>query len=60
MINKYNRTVSVVTDTEIDLGDRINIVTENTRATGDTVIINKVGFSMAYGEYEETLEGVDE
>ena len=60
VVNKYNRSVSVVTDTEIDLGDRINIVTENTRATGDTVIINKVGFSMAYGEYEETVEGVDE
>lgn len=60
VVNKYNRSVSVVTDTEIDLGDRINIVTENTRSTGDTVLINKVGFSMAYGEYEETLEGVDE
>lgn len=60
VVNKYNRSVSVVTDTEIDLGDRIDIVTENTRATGDTVLVNKVGFSMAYGEYEETVEGVDE
>ena len=60
VVNKYNRSVSVVTDTEIDLGDRIDIVTENTRATGDTVLINKVGFSMAYGEYEETVEGIDE
>ena len=60
VVNKYNRTVSVVTDTEIDLGDRIDIVTENTRATGDTVLVTKVGFSMAYGEYEETVEGVDE
>ena len=60
VINKYNRTAEIVTDTEYDLGNRVNIITENARSAGDTVLINKVGFSMAYGEYTETVEGVDE
>ena len=60
LVNKYTRTVEVVTDTEYNLADEIAISTDKTRSSGDTILVDKVSFSMSYGEYTETVEGIDE
>ena len=62
--NKYKHTAEIVSNTDYDLGDHVEIDTENaagnTRAVGNGQYITRVGFNISYEEHSETLEGIDE
>ena len=62
--NKYKHTAEIVSNTDYDLGDHVEMDTENaadnTRAVGDGQYITRVGFNISYEEHSETLEGIDE
>ena len=64
VVNKYNHSVEIVSSTDYDLGDHVEIDTENaadnTRAVGDGQYITRVGFNISYEEHSETLEAIDE
>lgn len=62
VVNKYSYGAEVVTDKELDLGDKVTLNAENTArvTSGDTVYITKIGFDISYEEQSETVEGVDE
>lgn len=62
--NKYKHTAEIVNNTDYDLGDHVEIDTENTaentRVVGNGQYITRVGFNISYEEHSETLEGIDE
>lgn len=62
--NKYKHTAEIVSNTDYDLGDHVEIDTENaadnTRAVGDGQYITRVGFNISYEDHSETLEAIDE
>lgn len=64
VVNKYNHSAEIVSSTDYDLGDHVEIDTENaadnTRAVGDGQYITRVGFNISYEEHSETLEAIDE
>ena len=62
--NKYKHAAEIVSNTDFDLGDRVEIDTENAvdnaRAVGGGQYITRVGFNISYEEHSETLELIDE
>lgn len=64
VVNKYNHSVEIVSETDFDLGDHIEIDTENstvsTQSTGDGQYITSVAFNISYDENETTIEALDE
>lgn len=52
IVNKYEHTAETITEAEIALGDKINVL-------GDNIIVEKVGFSLTYDRHEVTVGGVD-
>lgn len=62
--NKYKHTAEIVSNTDYDLGDHVEIDTENsagnTRDVGGGQYITRVGFNISYEEHSETLELIDE
>ena len=64
VVNKYNHSVEIVSSTDYDLGDHVEIDTENaadaTRATTNGQYITSVAFDVSYEDHSETLEAIDE
>ena len=64
VVNKYNHSAEIVSSTDYDLGDHVEIDTENaadnTRAVWDGQYITRVGFEISYEDHSETLEAIDE
>lgn len=64
VVNKYKHSAEIVSSTDYDLGNHVEIDTENaaesTRAVGDGQYITRVGFNISYEEHSETLEAIDE
>lgn len=64
VVNKYNHSAEIVSSTDYDLGDRVEIDTENaadsTRATTNGQYITSVAFDVSYEDHSETLEAIDE
>lgn len=64
VVNKYKRSAEIVSSTEFDLGDRVEINTENaadiTRATTSGQYVTRVAFDISYEDHSETLEAIDE
>lgn len=64
VVNKYNHSAEIVSSTDYDLGDHVEIDTENaadsTRATTNGQYITRVGFEISYEDHSETLEAIDE
>lgn len=64
VVNKYNHSAEIVSENNYDLGDHVEINTENdadnTRATGEGQYITRVGFNLSYDEHSETIEAIDE
>ena len=64
VVNKYKRSAEIVSSTEFDLGDRVEINTENaadiTRATTSGQYVTRVAFDISYENHSETLEAIDE
>lgn len=64
VVNKYNHSTEIVSSTDYDLGDHVEIDTENaadsTRATTNGQYITRVGFEISYEDHSETLEAIDE
>lgn len=64
IVNKYNHIAEIVSETDFDLGDHIEIDTENstvsTQSTGDGQYITSVAFNISYDENETTIEALDE
>lgn len=62
--NKYKHTAEIVSNTDYDLGDHVEIDTENasdsTRATTNGQYITSVAFDVSYEDHSETLEALDE
>lgn len=62
--NKYKHTAEIVSNTDYDLGDHVEIDTENsagnTRDVGGGQYITRVGFNISYEEHSETMELIDE
>ena len=64
VVNKYKRSAEIVSSTEFDLGDHVEIDTENaadiTRATTSGQYVTRVAFDISYENHSETLEAIDE
>lgn len=64
VVNKYKRSAEIVSSTEFDLGDRVEINTENaadiTRVTTSGQYVTRVAFDISYENHSETLEAIDE
>ena len=64
VVNKYKHSAEIVSSTDYDLGDRVEIDTENaadaTRATTNGQYITRVAFDVSYDEHSETIEAIDE
>lgn len=64
VVNKYTHKAEIVSETDFDLGDHIEIDTENstvsTQSTGDGQYITSVAFNISYDENETTIEALDE
>lgn len=64
VVNKYKRSAEIVSSTEFDLGDRVEINTENAadiaRATTSGQYVTRVAFDISYENHSETLEAIDE
>lgn len=64
VVNKYKHSVEIVKDTDFELGDRIEINTDNdaiaTRETNEGQYVTSVAFDISYDEHAETLEAIDE
>ena len=64
VVNKYVQSVEVVKDTDYDLGDRVEIDTDNdaisTQSEGAGQYITKVSFDITFGEPSTTIEALDE
>lgn len=64
VVNKYKRSAEIVSSTEFDLGDRVEINTENaadiTRAKTSGQYVTRVAFDISYENHSETLEAIDE
>lgn len=64
VVNKYKRSAEIVSSTEFDLGDRVEINTENaadiTRATTSGQYVTRVAFDISYEDHSEPLEAIDE
>lgn len=62
VVNKYSYSAEIVTDKDLELGDKVTLNADNTaRSTnGDTVFVSKIGFDISYEEQSETVEGIDE
>lgn len=64
VVNKYNHSAEIVSSTDYDLGDHVEIDTENaadsTHATTNGQYITRVGFEISYEDHSETLEAIDE
>ena len=64
VVNKYNHSAEIVSSTDYDLGDHVEIDTENaadaTRATTNGQYITRVAFDVSYEDHSETLEAIDE
>lgn len=64
VVNKYVQSAEVVKDTDYDLGDRVEINTDNdaisTQSEGAGQYVTKVSFDIAFGEHSTTIEALDE
>ena len=62
VVNKYSYSAEIITDKELELGDKITLNAENIarEVSGDTVYIEKTSFDISYEEHNENVEGVDE
>lgn len=64
VVNKYKHSAKIVSSTDYDLGDHVEIDTENaavaTRATTNGQYITSVAFEVSYEDHSETLEAIDE
>lgn len=64
VVNKYRHSAEIVSSTDYDLGDHVEIDTENaadsTRATTNGQYITSVAFDVSYEDHSETLEAIDE
>lgn len=64
VVNKYKHSAEIVSSTDYDLGDHVEIDTENaadaTRATTNGQYITSVAFDVSYEDHSETLEAIDE
>lgn len=64
VVNKYMQSAEVVKDTDYDLGDRVEINTDNdaisTQSEGAGQYVTKVSFDIAFGEHSTTIEALDE
>lgn len=64
VVNKYVQKTEVVKDTDYDLGDRVEIDTDNdaisTQSEGAGQYVTKVSFDIAFGEHSTTIEALDE
>lgn len=62
VVNKYSYNAEIITDKDLELGDKIILNAENVarEASGDSVYVTKVGFDISYEDQTETVEGVDE
>ena len=64
VVNKYTHKVEIVSETDFDLGDRVEINTDNSaisaQAEGDGQYITRVAFNVSYDDNEITIEALDE
>ena len=64
VVNKYKHSAEIVSSTDYDLGDHVEIDTDNnavaTRATTNGQYITSVAFDVSYENHSETLEAIDE
>lgn len=64
VVNKYNHSAEIVSSTDYDLGDHVEIDTENAaevfRETSEGQYVTRIGFEISYEDHAETLEAIDE
>lgn len=64
VVNKYNHSAEIVSSTGFDLGDHVEMNTENAadvaRATTSGQYVTRVAFDISYEDHSETLEMIDE
>ena len=64
VVNKYNHSAEIVSSTGFDLGDHVEMNTENAadvaRATTSGQYVTRVAFNISYEDHSETLETIDE
>lgn len=64
VVNKYRHSAEIVSDINFELGDRVEIDTDNnaisTRATGEGQYVTRVGFDISYENHNENIEAIDE
>lgn len=64
VVNKYKHSAEIVSSTDYDLGDHVEIDTDNnavaTRATTNGQYITSVAFDVSYENHSEALEAIDE
>lgn len=64
VVNKYNHSAEIVSSTDFDLGDHVEMNTENAadvaRATTSGQYVTRVAFDISYEDHSETLETIDE
>ena len=64
VVNKYKHSAEIVSSTDYDLGNRVEIDTDNnaisTRATGEGQYVTRVGFDISYENHNENIEAIDE
>lgn len=64
VVNKYTHKAEIVSETDFDLGDRVEINTDNSaisaQAEGDGQYITRVAFNVSYDDNEITIEALDE
>ena len=64
VVNKYNHSAEIVSSTDFDLGDHVEMNTENAadvaRATISGKYVTRVAFDISYEDHSETLETIDE
>lgn len=65
VVGKYNHTVEIVNNTDFELGDRVEIDTENTSAVvkesnNNGQYITRLAFDVSYEEHSFSLETIDE
>ena len=64
VVNKYKHSAEIVSSTDYDLGDHVEMNTENaaevSRETSEGQYVTRVGFEISYEDHSETLEAIDE
>lgn len=64
VVNKYNHSAEIVSSTDFNLGDHVEMNTENAadvaRATTSGQYVTRVAFDISYEGHSETLETIDE